>query len=92
MERFVDRTELENVIEEEGGAPVYERNQEIMLIHYKILIAIASILGVVVNSKWDQKEIKRLVGDTETLKGFLTKPTSDITGEVIRDALYEAGP
>lgn len=86
-----DRMELENAIKEAGGVPIYERNREVLLIHYKILIAIACQIGIVLDAKRTQREIKRLVGDTETLRGFLTKPFSDITGEDVRDALNDAG-
>lgn len=86
-----DRMELENAIKEAGGVPIYERNREVLLIHYKVLITIASKLGIVVDPNRAQREIKRLVGDNETLKGFLTKPLSDITSEDIRDALNDVG-
>ncbi len=86
-----DRMEIENAIKEAGGIPVYERNREVLLIHYKILIGIASELGIVIDKRKAQLEIKRVVGDAETLKGFLTKPLNQITREDIRDALNEAG-
>jgi hypothetical protein len=86
-----DRMELENAIKEAGGVPIYERNREVLLVHYKVLIAIAFPLGIVADPKKTQRELKRLVGDTETLRGFLTKPLSDITGEELRDALNDAG-
>jgi len=71
--------------------PIFERNREVLLIHYKVLIDIAFQLGIVADPQKTQKEIKRLVGETETLRGFLTKPLPDITGEDIRDALNDAG-
>ena len=86
-----DRMELENAIKEAGGVPIFERNREVLLIHYKVLIDIAFQLGIVADPQKAQQEIKRLVGVTETLRGFLTKPLPDITGGDIRDALNDAG-
>jgi hypothetical protein len=91
LEHPDDRMEIENAIKEAGGIPVYERNREVLLIHYKILIGIASELGIVIDKRKAQLAIKRIVGDAETLKGFLTKPLTQITREDIRDALNEAG-
>ena len=86
-----DRMTVENAIKQAGGVPVYERNREVLLIFYKDLIKLALQRNLITDPKKVQRELKRLLGDPETLRGFLTKPVQDITLQDLRDALNNSG-
>jgi hypothetical protein len=86
-----DRMTVENAIKQTGGMPVYERNREVLLIFYKDLIQLAFVRNLITDPKKVQRELKRLLGDPETLRGFLTKPVQDITPKDLRDALNDGG-
>jgi hypothetical protein len=86
-----DRMTVENAIKQTGGMPVYERNREVLLIFYKDLIQLAFVRNLITDPKKVQRELKRLLGDPETLRGFLTKPVQDITPQDLRDALNDGG-
>jgi hypothetical protein len=86
-----DRMTVENAIKQAGGMPIYERNREVLLIFYKDLIQLAFVRNLIEDPKKLQREIKKLLGDSETLRGFLTKPVQDITPQDLRDALNESG-
>jgi hypothetical protein len=63
----------------------------VLLIFYKDLIQLAFVRNLITDPKKVQRELKRLLGDPETLRGFLTKPVQDITPQDLRDALNDGG-
>jgi hypothetical protein len=82
---------VENAIKQAGGMPIYERNREVLLIFYKDLIQMGFATSMDIDAKKIQRQIKKILGDPEPLRGFLTKTVQDITPQALRDALDDAG-
>ncbi len=87
-----DRAEIEHAVKEASGIPVYERNREVLLVHYETLLLIAEKLGILESDPSTiQKELRKILGDQASLAEFLKKPVSKITLDGARQALNDAG-
>ncbi len=87
-----DRAELEHAIKQIGAIPLYERNREVVLVHYKVLFALIENLGLNEhNLKALQKNLKKIMDGQLSLKKYLMTPVNEITMEGTRAALNDAG-
>lgn len=87
-----DRAEIEHAIKQANGIPLYERNREVILVHYETLLKIAEKLDILESDPSKiQKELGKILGDQESLAEFLNKPISTLTFSSARSALNNAG-
>ncbi|MDP1927579.1 MAG: hypothetical protein Q8K62_03610 [Thiobacillus sp.] len=87
-----DRAEVEHAIKEAGAIPVHERNREVLLVHHETLLKMAEDLGILeADPKKIQRKLKKILGNQDTLKDFLTTPLEELTVDGARAALNDAG-
>lgn len=87
-----DRLELEQAIKVAGAIPVYERNREVLLVHYETLFDLAEQFAFLEQDPVKvQKSLKKLFRTETDLEGFLTKDIGDLTWQDAREALNSAG-
>lgn len=87
-----DRAELEHAVKEANGIPVYERNREVLLVHYITLLEIAEKLDILESDPVKiQAELGKLLGTQANLADFLKKPVKKLTLSGARSALNDAG-
>ena len=87
-----DRLELEQAIKEAGAIPVYERNREVVLVHYETLFELAEKFEFLAQDPAKvQKDLKKLCRSKTDLEGFLTKDIKELTWQDAREALNSAG-
>lgn len=87
-----DRAEFEHAVKAVGGIPVFERNREVLLVHYLIVLQIAEGLGLLESDpKRIRSELEKLLGERESLSSFFQKPISKLTLSGARSALNDAG-
>lgn len=87
-----DRAEIEQAIKAAQGIPVYERNREVVLMHYSVLLEIAEPLGLLEKDvKKIQSGLKHLLGAEASLEKFLKTPLKQLSWTDTRAALNEAG-
>ena len=87
-----DRAEIEHAIKEAGGIPCYERNREVILVHFETLLQIAERLGTLESDPAKvQKALSELLQGEESLAEFFRKPISNLTASSARTALNQAG-
>jgi hypothetical protein len=87
-----DRAEVEHAIKQKHDIPIYERNREVILIHYLTLLKIAEELGLLETDPLKiQKHLKKFLNDKETLSDFLKTPVDELTLQGARAALNDAG-
>lgn len=86
-----DRAEVEHAIKEAGAIPIFERNREVILIHYETLLEIAQRLDLLEKDpRKIQTEFKKLFSTQATLRDFLKTPTGQLTWPGARAALNDA--
>jgi len=86
------REELEEAIKSQKAIPVYERNPDVILIHYEVLFKLAEKEGLLeTDAKKIQAKLKKLFGSKTDLAGFLTKDVNKLTWGDARSALDLAG-
>lgn len=82
------RAEMEEAIKNLDGIPVYERNPQVILIHYKTLFELARQYDLLDDFPNIQKALRRLRGSkVKDLEDFLRKDAKDLTWEDVRAAL-----
>ncbi len=86
------REELEEAIKSQKAIPVYERNPDVILIHYEVLFKLAEKEGLLeTDAKKIQAKLKKLFGSKTDLGGFLTRDVNKLTWNDARSALDLAG-
>ncbi|GAB4543254.1 MAG: hypothetical protein Fur002_14910 [Anaerolineales bacterium] len=85
------RAEMEEAIKNLDGIPIYERNPQVILIHYKTLFELAQQHELLDSFPNIQKSLKSLCGTkVKDLEGFLKKSAKDLTWDDVRAALSSA--
>lgn len=87
-----DRTEFEQAILEVGAIPVYERNRDVLDVHFETLIKISESVGFI-SQEPDKlrSKLKQLAPTAEELQAFLKKPVKDLTWREARAVLNSVG-
>jgi hypothetical protein len=87
-----DRAELEQSIIEVGGIPVFERNRDVLCIHFSTLISIGERYGFLENdSRKIRNQLKSLAPAAEEVMQLLKKDIKDITWVDLRTVLNSVG-
>lgn len=82
------RAEMEEAIKSLDGIPVYERNAQVILIHYETLFQLAKKFDLLDEYSKIQTSLKKLCGSkVSDLEGFLKKDAKDLTWDDVRAAL-----
>lgn len=82
------RAEMEEAIKNLDGIPIYERNAQVILIHYETLFQLAKDFGLLDEFPKIQASLKKLCGSkVSDLEGFLKKDAKDLTWDDVRAAL-----
>jgi sulfur transfer complex TusBCD TusB component (DsrH family) len=86
------RTEFEEAIKDTGAIPIYERNREVLIIHYETLIKLAENMDLLEKDPAKlQAKLKKLCGSKTDLEGFLKKDIKELSWDNARDALNSVG-
>ncbi len=83
------RTELENEVINVNGIPKYERNREVLLIRFEILLKIAEKHGILKDQKDMETALKKLGKKSTTLAELLAKDVSELSISDFRSALND---
>ncbi len=82
------RAEMEEAIKNLEGIPIYERNPQVILVHYRTLFELARQYDLLNDFPEIQKSLKKLRGSkVKDLEDFLKKNAQDLTWEDARAAL-----
>lgn len=86
------RTEFEQAVKDTGAIPIYERNREVLILHYETLIKLAENMDLLEKDPAKlQAKLKKLCGTKTDLEGFLKKNVKELTWEDARSALDSVG-
>ena len=92
VEHADDRAQLEQVILDLPAIPIYERNPDVMLIHFQTVTKLAEKFGFLEpDAKTLRASLKAILPSSEDLSGFLRKNIKDLTWNDARAALNLAG-
>jgi len=83
-----DRAELEEALKNLDAIPVYERNPQVILVHYETLFQLAKEYELLDDFEDIQKALKKLCGNrAKDLEDFLKKDIKKLEWEDVRAAL-----
>jgi hypothetical protein len=86
------RTEFEQAVKDTGALPIYERNREVIILHYETLLKLAENMNLLDKDPAKiQAKLKKLCGTKTDLEGFLKKDIKELTWDDARSALDSVG-
>lgn len=92
VEHADDREELEQLILDAGGIPIYERNRDVLVVRFDTLLAVGDKWGFAsAEPKRVRDALKGIAPKAEAVKDLLKKNVSDLTWDDVRHGFNQVG-
>lgn len=92
VEHADDREELEQLILDAGGIPVYERNRDVLVVRFDTLLAVGDKWGFAsAEPKRIRAALKSIAPKSDAVKDLLKKNISDLRWEDVRRTFNQVG-